>query len=31
VASTPAFDGRGLVVLGIAGACAVLGGGWFVS
>jgi hypothetical protein len=30
-ASTPAFDGRGLVVLGIAGVFAVLGGGWFVS
>jgi len=31
VASVPAFDARRLMVLGIAGASAVLGGGWFVS
>jgi len=31
VASMPAFDGRSLVVLSIAGAFAVLGGGWFVA
>jgi hypothetical protein len=31
VACVPAFDARGLTVLGLAGVFAVLGGGWFVS
>ncbi|TVY81058.1 putative aspartic-type endopeptidase opsB, partial [Lachnellula suecica] len=28
VSTVPAFDGRGLVVMGVAGVFAVLGGGW---
>lgn len=29
--TVPAFDSRGLIILGISGAMAVLGGGWFLS
>jgi len=29
--TVPAFDSRGLIILGLSGAMAVLGGGWFLS